>query len=107
GTTLAINPAAASVASAAANTRPSFGSTWNRKIFTLALKYDAPAPPMTSPAAIRIPALLSTIASTVRGRGAERHAHADLVRALRDYVGHDAVDAGGGNHQTQDAEQRE
>ena len=37
--------------------------------------------------------------------GAERHPDADLVRALRDAVGRHAIEADGGEHQRDDAEQ--
>ena len=71
----------------------------------------APASAMTEPSADagnRQPAAFADHhAHHVRRLRADRHAHADLVRALRDRIGDDAVDADGCQRERQAAEQRE
>ena len=52
----------------------------------------------------QLPGLPDREPEHVAARGAERHAHADLVRALRDHVRHDAIDA---DHRQQQREAAE
>ena len=87
--------------------RTSFGSVSNRNVLTPALAYQATTPPRTSPTSIITPRSPEHHADDVPARRAERHPHADLVGALRDDVGHDAVDADRRDHQAEHAEQRE
>ena len=55
--------------------------------------------------ATRRKAPCSTMLDDSAAIGAERHAHADLVRALRDRVGGHAVEADRREHERDDAEQ--
>ena len=105
GITLAMNAASDSDTTAATNARGSVGSSRNRNASDAALRYHAATPPIPSPDATSAAALTQHHPDHARARGTERHADANLARALRDEIRHDAVDADSRDHQTQQPEE--
>ena len=67
----------------------------------------APASPSASPTAASFRLSPTTSPKICRSRRAERQAHADLLRPLRDRVGHHAVDPDRREHQRQPREDRD
>ena len=71
-----------------------------------AAEADAAARPIAPPTSVITPTWRSTMPRTRAGVGAERHAQADLARALRDGVGEHAVEADRGEQRREHGERR-